>query len=305
MGRDAGAYGSDASSVPELVARLASAAEALGAISAALQLRGPECRPAPAVERALAEVLDVLGLTEVLRELESADVAALSDIVRARMRHACELSSDPLREPGWRPSERAAIVGASVGAPDLAWLIHGDVAPRLTGLAERLASPEAAFLEVGTGAGGLVIALCELYPQLHGTGIDVWAPALAIARECAARAGVDERVRLRREDVVELDERDAYDLVWLAADFVGPEALPVAVRRTLSATRPGGWMILSFRGGVDELRVALARLRTARDGGTLLWAAEAESMLENAGWCEVWSLPQDLLPAVRMTAGRR
>lgn len=305
MGRRADRHGGDAMSLADLVGRIAWTAEALAAVSAALQLHGSSCRAAPAVERALAEVLDALGLTEVLHELEQADVVALSDVVCARMRHACELSSDPLRAPGWRPTRRDALLSASVGAPDVARLVCSDVVPRLEDLSDRLASPRAAFLATGASAGGLVIALCELYPRLYGTAIDVWAPALAVARERVARARLGERVCVRCEDVAELDEHDAYDLAWLAADHVGPQDLAVAARRVLRATRPGGWIVLNGHGGPDELRDALARLRTARDGGTLLRPDEAEALLVDAGWCEVASLPPGLLPAIRMTAGRR
>jgi hypothetical protein len=252
----------------------------------------------------LSDVLGVLGLDDLLAELEPGDLRALSGTVRARARQAGELSANPLRGPS-RLADREAIVAGTLGAADLAPVIHRAVVPRLAGLAERLDSPDAAFLVVGAGAGGLLTSFCGLLPRLRGTGIDGWDPALAVAREHVARAGLAARVQLRRQDVTALDDRDEYDLVWLAADVVGPQALPVAVRHGLLATRPGGWVILSVRGGDDELAVALARLRTAREGGTPLWPSEAESVLVDAGWRDVRSLPRDLVPAVWMTAGRR
>jgi len=63
-------------------------------------------------------------------------------------------------------------------------------------------------------------------------------------------------------------------------------------------------VILNTHGGDDELSIALARLRTAREGGTLLWPADAESLLVSAGWDAVRALPL-APPALWMIAGRR
>lgn len=292
------------SDIPELITGLVWASETLSAVSAALWLRAAgRCAPEP-VERALSDVLGVLGLDDLLAELEPDDLLALSGMVRERARQAGELSANPLRAPG-RSADREAMVASTFGAADLAPVIHRAVVPRLAGLAERLDSPTAALLVVGAGACGLLISFCGLLPQLRATGIDGWSPALVIARERMARAGLGTHVRLRDQDVTELDEREAYDLVWVAADVVGPAALPSAVRRGLLATRPGGWVVLAVHGGEDELAVALARLRTSREGGTPLWPAEAESVLVKAGCRDVRSLPHHLVPAVWMTAGRR
>jgi len=62
-------------------------------------------------------------------------------------------------------------------------------------------------------------------------------PVLASARKRVAAAGLASRMSLRRQDVAELRDRDAYDLVWLSANVIPPVALPRAARRVLAATR--------------------------------------------------------------------
>ncbi|MBV9774230.1 MAG: hypothetical protein JO040_09795, partial [Gemmatimonadetes bacterium] len=71
------------------------------------------------------------------------------------------------------------------------------------------------------------------------------------------------------------------------------------------AARPGGWVIANQYGGMDDLTVALARLRTTRSGGTVLDPTEVEAMLAAAGFEEVRTLPREILPPVWMTVGRR
>jgi hypothetical protein len=293
----------DGGRLPRLVTELVTAAEALSALSASLRLHCSGEHAALAVEHGLSEVRAALGLEELL-EFERGDLATLSDVMRARVIWASELCLEPLRAPGWTPSD-VEISAASLSAETIVPLLSSAVVPRLAGLAERLARPGAAFLEVGVGGGGLIVALCRMWPYLIGTGIDIHARSLELARKRLADAGLGQRVNLRLEDVAELEDRAAYDLAWLPASFIGADVLPDAARRVRLATRPGGWVILSMHGGADELSVALARLRTARDGGTLLSPSLAKTMLVDAGWESVHQLPRQPMSAVWMTAGRR
>jgi len=47
------------------------------------------------------------------------------------------------------------------------------IAAELDDLAIRLTRPQAAFLDVGTGVGGLAVGMAQAYANLRLTGIDI------------------------------------------------------------------------------------------------------------------------------------
>ena len=63
-----------------------------------------------------------------------------------------------------------------------------------------LAAPFASVLDLGTGSGAIVLSLLADRPQARGTGTDISAAALAVARSNAAALGVDDRVDLILSD---------------------------------------------------------------------------------------------------------
>ena len=76
--------------------------------------------------------------------------------------------------------------------------------------------------------------------------------------------------------------------------------------RVYQALRPGGWIEFAIQNpGPDALTAALARLRTVLWGGYPWTAAEAESLLRQAGYTQVQTLPSGpRAPGVRII-GRR
>lgn len=72
------------------------------------------------------------------------------------------------------------------------------------------ARPDAArVLDCGTGSGALLLAVLSRLPQAQGVGIDRSAAALAVARDNAARLGLDDRARMVAAD-------------WDAPGWTGP-----------------------------------------------------------------------------------
>ena len=108
-------------------------------------------------------------------------------------------------------------------------------------LARRLEQPGACFLDVGAGVAALAIAACRLWPSLQVVALDPWEPALAIAREQVAAAGMQERIEVRDGVIEELEDADGFDLAWLPTFFIPRPALEPAIERIFAVMRPGGW----------------------------------------------------------------
>lgn len=295
----------DEKRLPDLVSGLVASFEALAALSAYLALRVSQARTAPAVERRLGDVVDILGLRDVIDELGQHDVAALLEMIRARMRLVRILEDEAGSWTHEAVVDPQLLDAETFGTEDLAGVMVSDIVGLLPGLADRLARPDASVMHVGAGTGGLVIALSRLLPVVRFTATETAEAAASVAFDRIRRAGLESRMRFYVGDLGELGDRAAHDLLWVPLDRVAPPTLHDVVSELLLVARPGGWILLSARGGADELRVALARLRTERYGGSVLWPSEAERALVAAGWTDVRSLPHDLLPAVWMTAGRR
>ncbi|WP_017596138.1 SAM-dependent methyltransferase [Nocardiopsis potens] len=111
------------------------------------------------------------------------------------------------------------------------------------GLADLLLRPGAVLLDVGTGVGGVAAALVERVPGGRAVGLDTDPRMLRLAERHLAERGVRDRVEPRLQDVADLIEEDAYDLVWLPLAVLSPEAAAAALPRVAAALRPGGRLI--------------------------------------------------------------
>ncbi|HET7463886.1 MAG TPA: CoA transferase [Longimicrobium sp.] len=289
----------------QVVGRLGAQAEALGALAAALELHLSHRRAHPAVEARLARVLESLGAADLFDGAHASELAPFGALARARLLQAVELAADPAAAPAWRYTDPDMLLAQGEGSAAFAPVLRHAVVPRLEGLEARLSASGAALLDVGAGVAALTVALCRDWPRLRAVAIDVWEPALALARAAVERAGMAGRIELRLQDAAELADAGAYDLVWLPASFLAEDVLRAAIARVHAATRPGGWVIVNAFGGMDDLTEALAHLRTARAGGTVISPEAAEALLAAAGFVGVRTLPREILPPVALTVGRR
>jgi 2-polyprenyl-3-methyl-5-hydroxy-6-metoxy-1,4-benzoquinol methylase len=122
--------------------------------------------------------------------------------------------------------------------------------PAIEGLQERL-ELGVRWADVGCGAGLALIRLAQAFPSSTFVGYDAFDGQLALARQEAAAAGVEDRVRFEVLDAAAgLPER--YDVVStfdVVHDAVDPEALVRAVRDALA---PDGIYVLLEMNSADD-----------------------------------------------------
>lgn len=117
---------------------------------------------------------------------------------------------------GWDHEERRILLAQGHSSVLMPPILRRFVVPSLGGdLARRLEGAEASFLDVGVGVAALSVALCRSWPSLRVVGIDPWGPALVLARENVAAAGLEERIELRQMGAEMLEDAEAYDVAWV------------------------------------------------------------------------------------------
>jgi protein-L-isoaspartate O-methyltransferase len=253
---------------------------------------------------AAREVMAAAGLGEVLADAEALafSPAQLRGIATSPLLQGAALVTGSY---GWGSLGDAVLSAQGEASGSAAALFARFVLPRFPALAERLATPGARMLDVGTGIGALAIGFAEVFPQVQVTGIDVLPRALELARAGVQRSSVASRVDLRRQDVADLVEDAVYDLAWVPAPFVPQPALTAGIARIFTALRPGGLVMIghgTFEG--DALPVSLTRFKTVAFGGTPLDATGAATLLQDHGFTSVQSVPTPPgAPAI--TVGRR
>ena len=285
--------------VMPVVGRLAASAEALAvlATSAGKPLDG---QPAQ-----IREVLVSLGLESDAAELGLAEAEFVNGLVRTILLQALEFLEAPNRPAGWTHVDPRILQGQGAGSATLVPVLRNVIVSRLDGLSTHLDAAGAAFLDVGIGVAALSIAMCRAWPTLHVVGLDPFEPALVLARQNIAEAGLQDRIALRQIGAEDLTDADAFDLVWFSLPFVPDTILDTALAAVCRSLRPGGWLVTGTFGGPGELGMALARLRTARAGGRLLDSGGTETLLAVQGLTNIASFPPATWGPGILTVGRR
>jgi len=254
---------------------------------------------------AAQEVIAAAGLGTVLGSPDRLPFtpAQLRGLAASPLLQAAALLDGSYR--GWNDQSEAALIAQGQTSGSAALMFTHFVLPHYQDLAERLATPGARMLDVGTGIGAIAVACAQAFPELHVTGIDVLPRALDIARRQVRASAVATRIELRQQDVAELTETACYDLAWIPAPFVPEPAFSVGVARMVTALRPGGVLMIghgAFDGG--ELECAITRFKTIAHGGTPLDGSSAVRLLTDLGLSSVQTAPTPP-GAPRVTAGRR
>ena len=277
------------------VLRLLASAEALAAVGAWQRARVEGIALDPRIDAALQAVVHATGVP-----VEAAGPEALGAI-RALFAQAADLLEHPDRAPGWSHLSPALLQGQGRASGMIPGLFA--TAPALE---VHLARPGARFLDVGAGAGWLAIAAAERWPALQVVGIDVWEPALELARANVAARGLTDRVALALDDVCGHRPAEAYDVAWLPMPFLSPDVRPAALRATRAALHPGGTVVFGvYAGAGDPLTEALAHLRSVRSGGAGLPDDALGKLAAQAGFIDFDEIPRTWRAPMRVLTARR
>src|SRR2546430_573540 len=99
-------------------------------------------------------------------------------------------------------------------------------------LKSRIENRESRIVDVGTGSGVIALSLAGMFPEAKITATDVSDDALALARENAARLGLEEKVELVKSDL--LDAVDGtFDLIVANLPYVAMADRPTLSREVL------------------------------------------------------------------------
>jgi SAM-dependent methyltransferase len=168
--------------------------------------------------------------------------------------------------------------------------------PSIPDLHRRLISdPPARVADIGCGAGWSSVGMARSYPKLRVDGFDLDEASVALARANVIEAGLEERVRIHRQDAGDPSLRGSYDLVT-AFECVHDMADPVGALRTMlhlagEAGNDVEWMMYGWS-VLHCLPVGKAEEPSA-ETGTVMRPETLRRYAEEAGFCEVEILPID------------
>jgi predicted O-methyltransferase YrrM len=277
-----------------VITRFQATTDALAALGARLGIGEADTVP-PEILAALDEVLAASGVTDV-DDLEPQQRAMMAGLIRTMFAQSADLLGSPTRDAGWRYTDPVVLEGVGRGSMMMPALLRGS--GELTGVSS--------FLDIGTGVGLLAVSAARVWPECTVVGIDVWEPSLELARRNVKDAGLDHRIEIRRQDMRDLDDVDRYDCVWLPSFFFGPEVIAAALPKIITSTLPGGRVVMAhYEPPPDPLPRTTMRLRTIRDGGSVLDADGAAALLRGAGCQDVHSLTRTWPIPFGFVTGRR
>lgn len=263
--------------------RLGVAANGLGALAAALRLRASSEQAAPDIDIALRHAIGAM-LRDSLETLSDDEVATALNYAAFHIEEARELMRFPARPPVWQ-----------IDDPDVLQTM-GDLSRALPrrilafALSRPLLAKAAAgrFLDIGTGVGAIALEAAARCATLQVVGLDIWEPSLQLARANVSASPFADRIEIRNQSIVDLDEKSAYTLAFIAAPFMSREIVEIALERLSAAIVPDGYIVISiYTPQHDEVSGALTILRRVRGGGHP-WTVEGiTDAINTAGFIDV------------------
>ena len=277
--------------------RLLTNAQALAALTARLRLDELGIEGDPAVRVQLDRVIEALGAGQHIQELDDGERSVALSFARSYLAQALDLVEEPARAGSWNYADPVLLQAQGSSSAMVARLIADS----------GLGAADARILDVGTGVGGLAVALATTFPESTIVGVDPWEPALALARERVASAGLDGRITLLSQTVQELEDPDGFDLVWLPSFFIPEAVLDPALARIETLMRRDATLILGLYEGTEDgsLASAVHGLFTVRAGGSVVYPEDARARLRRAGFDDVREVERDWDAPLCLVVGRR
>ncbi|SCY25654.1 SAM-dependent methyltransferase [Microvirga guangxiensis] len=173
---------------------------------------------------------------------------------------------------GWTHTDEAII--EAQGALTRLWTAKA--LPKLKflpGLVTCLERQGASLLDVGAGAAGLSITLCQAFPHLTATALEPAEHPAIIGERHVREAGLDGRIVLRRQRIEHIEDEEAFDLAFLPQMFLSDPAMSEAARRIFRSLRPGGWLLVAVL--ADEGHGIASSVNRLKN---LLWGGHTRSM---------------------------
>lgn len=245
----------------------------------------------PALDARMTDLLDVLGMSGALTGVTPPEAGQFCNEIRQLMSADESLLYAETRNTAWMHHDKNVLQSAGDFSRGFARALTRMFIPKLDGLQARMSGDDARFLDVGVGVAGLACEMATLWPKLRITGLDVWSPSLALARQNIAAANLGDRITVREQAIEALDETAAYDLLWLPLVFIPEKVVPAGLERSLRALKPGGWLVsgVVHSDGTDAM-AAFWRLRATMFGGPKWTIEQLQKELAAKGFTEVHQL---------------
>lgn len=271
-------------SYPELLAKtreLIDATQTMGVLGAELRLRQNGQDGDPQIREALNAVLGNLD-PDLLDGLEPGQTAAIIGRLTFALQDALDLIGEPERAPGWGHTDPAILQERGRGSRSVArhFATLADQRPELAAIL-----PDCDFLDIGTGVGWLAIEAAGLWPGMRIVGLDIWEPSLQVAETNIAAEGLQDRIKLRRQSIGDIDDEAAFDVVWLPSPFLPRDVVAAALPRIARALRPDGFFLFGIFAphSPEALSRSLSNLQIVRSGGHIWQREEISAQMAAAG----------------------
>jgi SAM-dependent methyltransferase len=291
----------------QFIFRQSLATGSLTALAAILDAKATGTPLDPALEAVSQALLEQVGAGGFAASLTPQEAGMAAAMIRALYLMDAKMLSAVTRGRSWAHPEPEILQAVGNASRMHAQAITRGIVPALPGVAERLGAPTARFLDAGVGVAGIAIALAQMWPELKVVGLDVWQPALRLARENVDKAGLSDRIEIREQGVEALPDENSFDVAYLAVVFIPERFARPGITRILSALRPGGWL-LTLATPFDDMPPPVAALHRFRETqwGSPTWnAAETQQVLRDAGFVDVQSMPPQPGPPALWIAARK